>query len=157
MMRVALAAMTTAWAMACALPAAAQDVSDAHRFVFLGAGSSAQYADLATLVSEGPGGRVRTFQVVPADFSAAGRAYWGGWSWWQFDCQSGKVDRLDFASVREGGAEGPSTPDDAPAYVAAQGGDAFEMVVAACNPDDYETDATTLKEAVRQGRLNLAR
>ncbi len=31
----------------------------------------------------------------------------------------------------------------------------FELLVAACNPDDYDTDATTLEEAVRQGRANL--
>lgn len=66
------------------------------------------------------------------------------------------MDRLDFAGVREGGEEGPSTPDDAPSYEAVQGGDAFELLVAACNPDDYDTDATTLDEAVRQGRANLA-
>jgi len=58
--------------------------------------------------------------------------------------------------VREGGAEGPATPDDAPAYEAVQGGDAFEILVAACNPDDYDTDATTLEAAVAHGRTQLA-
>ncbi len=128
-----------------------------HRFVFLGAGRFAQYADLASLQPEGDGGRIRVFQVVEPDFRAGGTPYWGGWSWWRFDCgANGYVDRLDFASVREGGQEGPSTPDDAPSYEAIQGGDAFELLVAACNPENYETDATTLKEAVRQGRANLA-
>lgn len=127
-----------------------------HRFVFLGAGRFAQYADLASLVHEGSGGRIRVFQVVEPDFRAGGAAYWGGWSWWRFDCDGRQVDRLDFASVREGGAEGPATPDDAPAYEAAPGGDAFEMLVAACNPDDYDIDATTLEEAVAHGRMNLA-
>ena len=127
-----------------------------HRFVFLGAGRFAQYADLASLEPGGDGGRIRVFQVVEPDFRAGGTPYWGGWSWWRFDCGAhGHVDRLDFASVREGGEEGPSTPDDAPSYEAVQGGDAFEMVVAACNPEDYDTDATTLEEAVRQGRANL--
>lgn len=128
-----------------------------HRFVFLGAGRFAQYADLATLTTEADGGRIRVFQVVEPDFRAGGTSYWGGWSWWRFDCgANGQVDRLDFAAVREGGQEGPATPDDAPSYEAAPGGDAFEMVVAACNPEDYATDATTLEDAVAQGRDNLA-
>ncbi|MDQ3126771.1 MAG: hypothetical protein M3Q74_14335 [Pseudomonadota bacterium] len=127
-----------------------------HRFVFLGAGRFAQYADLASLQPEGPGGRVRVFQVAEPDFRAGGTAYWGGWSWWRFDCDASQVDRLDFAAVREGGAEGPATADPAPTYEAVPGGDAFEMLVAACNPDDYDTDATTLEEAVAHGRANLA-
>lgn len=128
-----------------------------HRFVFLGADRFAHYADMASLQPEGSGGRIRVFQVVEPDFRAAGDAYWGGWSWWRFDCGAGgKVDRLDFAAVREGGAEGPATPDDAPAYAAVEGGDAFEMLVAACNPDDYDTDAVKLEEAVTHGRAQLA-
>ena len=135
---------------------AAEPAQTPHRFVFLGAGRFAQYADLASLQPESPGGRIRVFQVVEPDFRAGGTAYWGGWSWWRFDCDGRQVDRLDFASVREGGAEGPATPDDAPAYEAVQGGDAFEILVAACNPDDSDTDATTLEEAVAHGRRNLA-
>ena len=128
-----------------------------HRFVFLGADRFAHYADMASLEPEGSGGRIRVFQVVEPDFRAAGTAYWGGWSWWRFDCAAGgKVDRLDFAAVREGGAEGPATPDNAPPYDAVQGEQAFEMVVAACNPDDYDIDAMTLEEAVAHGRMNLA-
>ena len=128
-----------------------------HRFVYLGSGRYAPYADLASLTREGESGRIRVFQVVEPDFRAAGAAYWGGWSWWQFDCRKdGLVDRLDFASVREGGAEGPATPDSAPPYPAVEGGDAFELVVAACNPQNYDVDATTLEEAVRHGREQLA-
>ncbi|KQW83169.1 hypothetical protein [Brevundimonas sp. Root1279] len=127
-----------------------------HRFVFLGAGRFAQYADLASLHPAGAGGRIRVLQVVEPDFRAGGDAYWGGWSWWSFDCDSGSVDRLDFASVREGGAEGPATADAAPAYEAAPGGDAHELLVAACNPGDYATDAATLEEAVAHGRAQLA-
>ncbi|MGV9008755.1 hypothetical protein [Brevundimonas sp.] len=128
-----------------------------HRFVFLGAGRFAQYADLASLEAQGEGGRIRVFQVVEPHFRAGGTSYWGGWSWWRFDCGArGHVDRLDFVAVREGGEEGPATLDDAPSYEAVQGGDAFEIVVAACNPGDYDTDATTLEEAVTQGRANLA-
>lgn len=127
-----------------------------HRFVYLGAGRFAQYADLASLETDGPSGRMRVFQVVEPDFRAAGDAYWGGWSWWRFNCEASTVDRLDFASVREGGAEGPATLDDAPAYAAAPGGDAFELLFAACNPDQFDTDAETLSDAVAHGRAALA-
>ena len=135
----------------------AEPAQPPHRFVFLGAGRFAQYVDLASLQPEGSGGRIRVFQVVEPGFTAGGTAYWGGWSWWRYDCDAGnRVDRLDFAAVREGGAEGPATPDDAPPYAAVPGGDAFEMLVAACNSDDYDTDAVTLEEAVAHGRANLA-
>ena len=137
---------------------AAQPAQDGpHRFVFLGAGRFAQYADMASLQPEGAGGRIRVFQVVEPDFQAAGAAYWGGWSWWRFDCGAqGQVDRLDFAAVREGGEEGPATPDEAPPYDAAPGGDAFEILAAACNPADHDVDAVTLEAAVTHGRAQLA-
>ncbi|CAN7387646.1 hypothetical protein [Brevundimonas sp. LjRoot202] len=131
--------------------------AEPHRFVYLGSGRYAQYADLTSLTPEGSGGRIRVFQVVEPDFRAAGAGYWGGWSWWRFDCSpGGRIDRLDFAAVREGGGEGPAMVDDAPAYEAAPGGDAFEIMAAACNPEDYDTDATTLEEAVAHGRAQLA-
>jgi len=131
--------------------------TEPHRFIFLGAGRFAQYADMASLQPDGAGGRIRVFQVVEPEFQAGGASYWGGWSWWRFDCDAGgRVDRLDFTAVREGGEEGPATPDDAPAYEAAPGGDAFEMVAAACNPGDYDIDAVTLEEAVAHGRTQLA-
>ena len=134
----------------------AEPAQPPHRFVFLGTGRFAQYADMASLQPEGSGGRIRVFQVVEPEFTAGGARYWGGWSWWRFDCDASQVDRLDFASVREGGAEGPATPDDAAAYEAVRGGDAFEMLVAACNPEDYDTDAVTLEAAVAHGRAQLA-
>ena len=143
--------------LALAALSAALQTPEPRRFVFLGAGRFAQYADMATLTPEGSGGRIRVLQVVEPDFEAGGVAYWGGWSWWRFDCgPNSQVDRLDFASVREGGGEGPATRDTAPPYEAVQGGDAFEMVVAACNPDDYDIDFTTLEAAVVHGREQLA-
>jgi len=149
---------TAALCLALASPALAQtEPAGDHRFVYLGAGRFAQYADLSTLTAEGNGGRIRVFQVVEPDFRAGGTAYWGGWSWWRFDCgPGGQVDRLDFASVREGGAEGPATPDPAPPYAVAPGGDAFEMVVVACNPADSDVDFTTLDAVVEHGRAQLA-
>ena len=133
-----------------------QTPADPHQFVYLGAGRFAQYADMSTLQPQGNRGRIRALQVVEPGFRAGGAEYWGGWSWWAFDCDAGTVDRLDFASVRPGGTEGPAMPDDAPAYVAAQGGDAFELLVAACNPDDYDPDFITLETAVQHGRAQLA-
>lgn len=130
--------------------------AEPHRLVFLGSGRFAQYADLSSLSVEGSAGRIRTFQVADAEFRAGGRAYWGGWSWWSFDCAASTVDRLDFASVHEDGDEGPSTPDLAPAYPAAPGGDAFELLSIACNPQAVEPDAHTVEEAVAHGRASLA-
>jgi hypothetical protein len=58
--------------------------------------------------------------------------------------------------VREGGAEGPVTPDDAPAYPAAPGGDAAELLAVACDPASAgEADADNLADAVRVGRAAL--
>ena len=126
-----------------------------HRFVFLGAGRFAQYADMASLQPEGPGGRIRVFQVVEPDFRAAGVAWWGGWSWWRFDCDASQVDRLDFASVAVGGAEGPSTSEGQPAYPAAPGGDAAELLAVACGTVEQKVVATTVEAAVRIGRAAM--
>ena len=124
--------------------------------MFLGSGRFAQYADLSTLKVEGRSASIRTFQVADPDFRAGGQAYWGGWSWWAVDCEAATVDRLDFASVREGGAEGPSTPDEAAAYPATPGGDAFELLHVACSSETAEPDALTLQDAVTHGRARLA-
>jgi len=166
MTKVALAAMTTAWAMASALPvaaqtaAAAQTPADGHRFVLTGAGSFAVFADLATLKREADIATMRSFQVVEPGFAVGGTAYWGGWSRWSFDCKALTADRVDFASVREGGLEGPSSPDGQPAYAAAPGGDAAELLAVACGDPDRPApgtnELTTLEDAVRRGRAALA-
>ncbi len=130
-------------------------LGDARVLVLTGAGRFAVFADLASIERDGDIARLRAFQVVEPDFTAGGAAYWGGWSWWRFDCAARTADRLDFASVREGGADGPATADDAPAYAAAPGGDAAELLATACSPPD-RVDATTLLEAVRLGRAALA-
>lgn len=137
--------------VAVASPASAQD----HRLVLTGAGRFAVFADLASVERHDDVARMRAFQVVEPDFTAGGAAYWGGWSWWRFDCAARTADRLDFAAVREGGAEGPAMADDAPAYAAAPGGDAAELLAMGCAPPN-RSDATTLDEAVRQGRAALA-
>ena len=124
-------------------------------FVLIGTGRYANLADIASIQREGPIARMRAFQTVEPDFAAGGESYWGGWSWWSFDCSARTADRLDFASVREGGREGPTTPDTSPAYPAAPGGDAAELLEAACSPPS-RVDATTLEDAVRLGRAALA-
>ncbi|MGZ9100976.1 MAG: surface-adhesin E family protein [Brevundimonas sp.] len=141
-------------APACALPAGPQP--EEHRLVLTGVGRFAVLADLSTISRDGDRVRMRSLQVTEEDFQAGGQTYWGGWSWWTFDCAAQTADRLDFASVREGGAEGPATPDPAPAYAAAPGGDAAELLAVACDPASAgEADADNLEDAVRIGRAAL--
>lgn len=135
---------------------AAQAAPEAHRFVLTGAGRFAVFADLATIERDGDTATMRSFQVVEPGFTAGANAYWGGWSRWRFDCKAMTADRLDFAGVREGGAEGPSSPDTQPAYAAAPGGDAAELLAAACGDPNRAAEATTLEDAVRRGRAALA-
>ncbi|GAA0619259.1 hypothetical protein GCM10009422_13440 [Brevundimonas kwangchunensis] len=137
-------------------PAIAQD-DDFHHLVLAGIGRFAVFADLGSIQADGDGLRMRAFQVAEEDFEVAGQAYWGGWSWWRFDCATGTADRLDFASVKAGGAEGPATPDPAPAYAATPGGDAAELLEMACRPPAHWRDGhETLEAAVRTGRAALA-
>ena len=138
---------------ACARPAAPPD---GPQLVLTGVGRFAVLADLSTIRRAGDTARMRALQVAEDDFEIGGQTYWGGWSWWAFDCRSRTADRLDFASVREGGAEGPATPDAAPAYAAAPGGDAAELLAVACEPASAgEADADNLTDAVRIGRAAL--
>jgi len=139
---------------ACAEPVAAPQ--DGSRLVLTGVGRFAVLADLSTTGRDRDTVRMRSLQVTEEDFEAGGQSYWGGWSWWTFDCRARTADRLDFASVRTGGAEGPATPDTAPAYPAAPGGDAAELLAVACDPSSPgEADADTLEDAVRVGRTAL--
>ena len=139
-----------------AAPACAQPPPETHRLVLTGVGRFAVLADLSTISRDGDRVRMRSLQVTEEDFRAGGQTYWGGWSWWSFDCAARTADRLDFASVREGGAEGPATPDPGPAYAAAAGGDAAELLAVACDPASAgEADADNLADAVRIGRAAL--
>ena len=141
-----------------ATPACAEPVAppEGPRLVLTGVGRFAVLADLSTITRDGDTARMRALQVTEEDFTAGGQTYWGGWSWWAFDCRARTADRLDFASVREGGAEGPLTPDPAPAYDASPGGDAAELLAVACDPASAgEADADNLEDAVRVGRAAL--
>jgi len=138
-----------------ASPVAAQ-VAEPHHLVLAGVGRFAVFADLSSVEAHWDGVRMRAFQVAEEDFEVAGQAYWGGWSWWRFDCENRMADRLDFAAVKAGGAEGPATPDPAPAYDAAPGGDAAELLEMACRPPVHWRDGhETLEAAVRAGRAAL--
>lgn len=142
-------------APACAQPA---EPTDGSRLVLTGVGRFAVLADLSTIRREGDQVRMRSLQVTGADFEAAAETYWGGWSWWAFDCAARTADRLDFASLREGGAEGPATPDNAPPAPVAEGGDAAGLLAVACDPASAgEADADNLADAVRIGRAALRR
>ena len=141
-----------------ATPACAEPVAppEGPRLVLTGVGRFAVLADLSTITRDGDTVRMRALQVTEEDFEAGGQTYWGGWSWWAFDCRVRTADRLDFASVREGGAEGPATPDPAPAYDASPGGDVAELLAVACAPASAgEADADNLEDAVRVGRAAL--
>jgi len=146
-------------ATALALTAALLQSSPApepHAFVLTGAGRFAVLADLTTRRREGDIAEMRSLQVAEESFTVGGVSYWGGWSRWRFDCAGQTADRLDFASLREGGGEGPSTPDPSPAYPAAPGGDAAELLAVACSTESRVPDVTTLEAAVRLGRAALA-
>jgi len=142
-----------------ATPACAQPTrrpQDGPRLGLTGVGRFAVLADLSSVERDGDTARMRALQVAEEDFTVGDQTYWGGWSWWSFDCRARTADRLDFAAVREGGAEGPATPDAARAYDAAPGGDAAELLAVACDPASAgEADADTLADGVRVGRAAL--
>ena len=141
-----------------ATPACANTAAppEGPRLVLTSVGGFAVFADLSTISRDGGAVRMRSLQVAEEGFTAGGQTYWGGWSWWTFDCRAKTADRLDFASVREGGAEGPATSDNAPASPAAPGGDAADLLAVACDPASAgEADADNLADAVRVGRAAL--
>ncbi len=156
----ALAGLAVLAAIGVSVPAAAQTDEPSpfkeHGFVLTGAGRFAILADQMTIVRDGDSVTMRAFQVTEPGFTAGGHTYWGGWSKWRFDCVAETADRLDFASVREGGVEGPTTPDTAPPYHADPGGDAAELLAVACSTDTRSPDVFTLEEAVTLGRAALA-
>lgn len=137
-----------------ATPGQAQEPE--RRLVLVGHGRFAVFIDLDSIRRDGPAADARALQVAEEGFMAGDRPYWGGWSNWRFDCEAQTTQRLDFASVSEGGLEGPATPVDSPAIAAAPGGDAHELMTVACNPADAAADARSVKEAVILGRALMA-
>lgn len=129
---------------------------DGPKLVLTGVGRFAVFADLSTRTRSGDNARLRSLQVVEPGFEVDGRAFWGGWSWWAFDCATQTADRLDFASVSEGGIEGPAVPDTEPPYAAAPGGDAAELLAVACSGSGSGPTFPTVAASVRAGQQALA-
>ena len=120
-----------------------------------GVGRFAIYADAASIEREGDMARMRELQVTEAGFKVGDVTYVGGWSRWAFDCRARTADRLDFSSLKADGTEGPATADTAPAYAAAPGGDAAELLVVACE-GERPAQTLSLQDAIREGRAALA-
>lgn len=150
----ALPAITISAALL-ATTAAAQD----HALTLTGVGRFAIFADTASITPDGPPGdsfvRMRSLQVSEENMVIGDVAYSGGWSWWRFDCAAQTADRLDFASLKADGTQGPITPEKAPPYTIAPGGDAAELAAVACGTRARPTDAVSTTDAVRIGRERM--
>ena len=125
------------------------------QLVETGVGRFAIYADVASIEQEGDMAHMRELQVTEAGFKVGDVTYVGGWSRWAFDCRAKTADRLVFASLRSDGTEGPATADPAPAYAAAPGGDAAELLAVAC-AEERTAKTLSLDEAIRRGQAALA-
>ena len=134
-----------------ATSAVAQD----HALVLTGIGRFAVFADAASVTPDGDGVRMRSLQINEEDMVIGDVAYAGGWSWWRFDCAGQTADRLDFASLRADGTEGPITPTKSAPYAIAPGGDAAELAAVACGTEARSADAVSAAEAVRIGRERM--
>jgi hypothetical protein len=148
------AAMLTLTALLSSLVVLAAPTDDLS-LTLTGVGRFAVFADTASITPDGDGVRMRALQVSEEDLVIGGVAYVGGWSWWRFDCAARTADRLDFASLRADGGEGPITPETAPPYAIAPGGDAAELAAVACGAARPAADATSAVEAVRVGREEM--
>ncbi len=150
-MQRALIATAACLASLLATSATAQD----HALVLTGEGRFAVFADAASITPADDGVRMRSLQVSEEDMIIGDVAYSGGWSWWRFDCAGQTADRLDFASLRADGVEGPITPESAPPYAISPGGDAAELAAVACGAETRAADAVSPAEAVRIGRERM--
>lgn len=135
---------------------AAPAAAEAHAFVLTGAGRFAVLADLTTRRRTGEIAEIRSLQLSEEAFVIGDKTYVGGWSNWRFNCAAKTADRLDFASLRDNGVEGPITPEPSPAYEAAPGGDAAELLAVACASELPSPEARSLEDAIRLGRAALA-
>lgn len=126
-----------------------------HRLVLTGVGRFAIFADVASITPDSDGVRMRSLQISEEDMIIGDAAYVGGWSWWRFDCAAQTADRLDFASLKADGTEGPITPTKSAPYPIAPGGDAAELAAVACGAEARSIDAVSTAEAVRIGRERM--
>ena len=147
--------MPLALLLTAALAAAPAQETPTMELALTGVGRFAVFADRASIAPDGDGVRMRSLQVSEEDMMIGGVAYVGGWSWWRFDCAARTADRLDFASLRADGTEGPRTAETAPPYPIAPGGDADELAAAACSPITLSPTVGSAAEAVRIGRAQM--
>lgn len=151
----ALAVLTISAAALLATSAVAQD----HALVLTGVGRFAIFADVASVTPDGAPAsasvQMRSLQVSEEDMVIRDVAYVGGWSWWRFDCAARTADRLDFASLKTDGTEGPITPTKSAPYPIAPGGDAAELAAVACGAEARKPDVMSAAEAVRVGRERM--
>lgn len=134
---------------------AAPQPTTEHRLVLTGAGRFAIFADVASITPDANGVRMRSLQISEEDMVIGDTAYVGGWSWWRFDCAAQTADRLDFASLKADGTEGPITPTKSAPYAIAPGGDAAELAAVACGTEARAIDAVSTAEAARIGRERM--
>ena len=134
---------------------AAPQPTTEHRLVLTGAGRFAIFADVASITPDANGVRMRSLQISEEDMVIGDTAYVGGWSWWRFDCAAQTADRLDFASLKADGTEGPITPTKSAPYPIAPGGDAAELAAVACGAEARAIDAVSTADAVRIGRERM--
>lgn len=123
----------------------------------VGVGRYAVFADRGSVVRETPDVvTLRALQVVEAEFRVGDTAYVGGWSNWRFDCAGGTADRLDFASLKADGSEGPTTTEPAPPYPVVAGGDAAELAAVTCEGATGLESVPSIAAAISLGRMRLA-
>lgn len=138
---------------------AAEAAAPTPQLAFTGAGRFAVFADLASITPEAADTpsivRMRSLQISQTDMVIGGVAYVGGWSWWRFDCAAATADRLDFASLRADGTEGPSTPERSPPAAIQPGQDASALAAAACGEIFPAVEAASTAAAVRIGRAKM--
>ncbi|MEN5146435.1 hypothetical protein [Brevundimonas diminuta] len=118
-----------------------------------GVGRFAVFADRASITADQDSIRIRALQISEDDMVIGDVAYTGGWTWWRFDCAGRMAERLDFASLRADGGEGPATPDDSPPMPIAPGGDADELAAVVCEGAAAPVVARTTAQAVQIARM----
>ncbi|WP_312821041.1 surface-adhesin E family protein [Brevundimonas sp.] len=106
------------------------------------------FADLDTISREGSGARLRSLQMSDEPMLIDGKAYIGGYSNWQFDCEARTGRREDYASLRDDGTVGPVTPIRSQPIDLAPGGEAAELAAVACGEVPQSLDATSIEEAL---------
>lgn len=153
---VAMLAGLIAGAQPASAPVAAGPEAPRLELALTGIGRFAIFADISSITPDDDGVRMRALQISEDDLEIGGVTYVGGWSWWVFNCDARTADRLDFASLRADGVEGPTTPERAPPYPIAPGGDAAELAAVACRETVLPISATTASDAVHLARARMA-